>query len=282
MPTSITTIEEPRKRSQLRKVVGREFYTLKRKVQWQTAGQKWAHSRTNERLPVETFSHRSLLLRKLKDVDMYLQHNKVVNLQLALEKLDGLVIYPGQTFSIWKNVGRPTARKGYKEGLVLENGRVGKGVGGGLCQLGNLLYWMALHSPLTITERWRHGYDVFPDVNRTLPFGSGATLAYNYVDLQLYNPSDQPFQINLWLTATHLHGAISAERETGLEYKVYETDHCFRFQWWGGYTRHNRIWRSTSNLITGDEGVEFITENHAIMMYEPLLPETSAVSVSRG
>ena len=45
--------------------------------------------------------------------------------------------------------------------------------GGGLCQLSNLIYWMTLHTPLTITERYRHSYDVFPDSNRTQPFGSG-------------------------------------------------------------------------------------------------------------
>lgn len=277
MPDYAPILEQPRKRSSLRKILGREFYTLKRTVQWRTGGIKWAHTRTRDRLPVELIAHRSFLLRKLKDVDMYLQHNKVVNLARAIEKIDGLIIYPGQTFSVWKNVGRPTARKGYLEGLVLENGQVGKGVGGGLCQLGNLLYWMALHSPLQVTERWRHGYDVFPDVNRTLPFGSGATLAYNYVDLQLFNPSDQPFQISLWLSQTHLHGSIISERPVGLRYEVFETDHQFRFQWWGGYTRHNRIWRKVYDETSGEERVEFVTENHAVMMYEPLLPEHSSV-----
>ena len=46
-------------------------------------------------------------------------------------------------------------------------------LGGGLCQLSNLIYWMTLHTPLTITERYRHSYDVFPDSNRTQSFGSG-------------------------------------------------------------------------------------------------------------
>lgn len=44
---------------------------------------------------------------------------------------------------------------------------------------------MVLHSELTVIERWRHSFDVFPDVNRTIPFACGATLSYNYVDLQL-------------------------------------------------------------------------------------------------
>lgn len=44
---------------------------------------------------------------------------------------------------------------------------------------------MALHTPLTVTERHRHGYDVFPDAERTIPFGSGATCFYNYGDLMI-------------------------------------------------------------------------------------------------
>ena len=39
---------------------------------------------------------------------------------------------------------------------------------------------MTLHTPLQVTERYRHSYDVFPDADRKLPFGSGATCAYNY------------------------------------------------------------------------------------------------------
>ena len=41
-------------------------------------------------------THRSPILRKLKDVDMYLQHNKATNLRLAAARIDGVVIHPGQ------------------------------------------------------------------------------------------------------------------------------------------------------------------------------------------
>lgn len=46
-------------------------------------------------------------------------------------------------------------------------GRIGSDVGGGLCQLSNLIFWMTFHTPLTVTERYRHSHDVFPDANRT-------------------------------------------------------------------------------------------------------------------
>lgn len=70
----------------------------------------------------------------------------------------------------------------------------------------NLLYWMTLHTPLTVTERWRHGYDVFPDSNRTQPFGSGATCFYNYMDLMVRNDTPDTWRLVLQVTDTHLEG----------------------------------------------------------------------------
>lgn len=264
-------VDKPRERSRLRRLAGREFHILKRKVRWRFGPERWALRRLETSLPAQITAHRSLLLRELQNVDMALQHNKITNLRLAIARLDGVLIYPGETFSLWRLVGRPTRRKGYLDGLVLDRGTITRGTGGGLCQLGNLLYWMALHTPLTVAERWRHSYDVFPDHNRTLPFGSGATLAYNHVDLQLRNDTDRIFQIRLWLSETHLHGAVRSDVPSGLVYEVFETDHMFRYQWWGGYTRHNRIWRRVTNPITGEERTEFVTENHAVMMYAPML-----------
>ena len=54
-------------------------------------------------------------------------------------------------------------------------------------------------------------------------------------------------------------------------YQVFETDHLIKMQPWGGYTRHNRIWKRRTSLIDGMTSEELVTENHAIMMYNPLL-----------
>lgn len=116
---------------------------------------------------------------------MELQRNKIVNLKLAVDKLDGVVLYPGETFSYWRLIGKPTRKKGYLEGMVLFLGRIGSDVGGGLCQLSNLVFWMTLHTPLTVVERYRHSHDVFPDAGRAQPFGSGATCAYPHRDLMI-------------------------------------------------------------------------------------------------
>jgi vancomycin resistance protein VanW len=255
---------------QIRRRLGRVFYSWKRWVEWQWVDKCFARTISNP-LQHLVFQHDSILLRPLKGVDMYLQHNKVTNLNLAAERLHGLVIQPGETFSFWRLVGKPTARRGFLEGLVLENGRIGKGIGGGLCQMGNLIYWMALHSPLTVTERWRHSYDVFPDVGRSLPFGSGATLAWNYIDLQLRNDTKQPFQLCIWLSETHLHGEIRSAEALTETYEIVEKDHQIRHENWGGYSRHNRLERRVLDAENRLIREEVVAENHALMMYQPFL-----------
>lgn len=262
-------VEKPKHRSKLRQSVGKEYYILKRKWQWFWDKNQWATAVDNTYLPHEVFTHQSLILRPLKDVEMYLQENKRTNLALAIAHLDKVLIQPGQTFSFWKLVGRPTQNKGYLDGLVLQQGKIAVDVGGGLCQLGNLLFWLFAHSPLTITERYRHGYDVFPDVNRKVPFGAGATLSYNYIDLQVKNNTPYSFQLQLWLNDTHLCGKLLSNQKIVEKYTVEERNHLIQRQMWGGYSRHNQIVQIVKYPTTTQE--KLLVENHAIMMYNPFI-----------
>ena len=156
---------------------------------------------------------------------------------------------------------------------MLSQGGLRAGIGGGLCQLSNLIYWMALHTPLQVVERRRHSYDVFPDAERTQPFGSGATVAYNYVDLQIHNPTEARFQLRIWLDGTHLRGEWRSGAPTEHAYAVFERNHRICSQPWGGYTRHNEIYRTVTRLDTRETREEFITANDALMLYSPMLPE---------
>lgn len=251
-------------------MLGKELYIAKRKYQWLSQDKKWAHLKEDQHFAHLCFEHKSIIRRPLRDVDMYLQDNKRVNLELAIAHINGCVLQPGESFSFWKCVGRPTSSRGFLEGLVLKSGKIEKDIGGGLCQLGNLLFWMLAHSPLSIIERHRHGFDVFPDVNRTIPFGAGATLAYNYIDLQAYNPTPTSFQWHLWLDDTHLNGRITCQAPIKEHYKVEERRHEMKQQAWGGYSRHNEVWR-----ITKKEGStiheQLLAKNDALMMYNPFL-----------
>ncbi|MDF2821128.1 MAG: vancomycin resistance protein [Clostridiales bacterium] len=220
------------------------------------------------------FTHHTPLLRKLKDVDMYLQHNKVINLKLATKKINHTVLMPGQTFSYWKAIGNPTKRKGYKKGMILQGGTFKPGVGGGLCQLSNLIYWMTIHTPLTVVERYRHSYDVFPDSNRTQPFGSGATCVYNYRDLVIRNDTGQPFELVVQVTDSELEGCWKSNVIPLYTYEVYEKDHQMDHEFWGGYTRNNTLFRKIYDLEGVEVADEYVAENHALMMYPPFLTDS--------
>ena len=267
----MTEIERPKQRSPIRQILGKEYFILKRKFDWFFGKKKWSKTKQSKLLENSVFQHKSMILRPLKDVDMYLQENKRTNLEIAISHIDRIIIKPGETFSIWKLVGRPTKKKGYLEGLVLNQGKIRKDTGGGLCQIGNLLFWTFAHSPLTITERYRHSFDVFPDINRKVPFGAGATLSYNYIDLQVKNETDNTFQLKLWLDKTHLNVELYSKLTVDKKYRVEERNHLIKQQFWGGYSRHNQIFK-----IEMGEGItteKLLVENHAIMMYRPFLNE---------
>ena len=54
-------------------------------------------------------------------------------------------------------------------------------------------------------------------------------------------------------------------------YKIYEKDHAISHEFWGGYIRHNQIRREVYNVLGEKIEDEYVCENHALMMYEPLL-----------
>ena len=265
------------KRSRLRMQVGRMYYSMKRYAEWMFSGisytkERWQGGDNDGPCSHVVFRHASPTMRELRDVDMWLQVNKVHNLRLAVPKLHRIVLRPGDTMSYWRLIGSPSRWRGYRQGMVLSEGTFRPGYGGGLCQLSNLIYWMTLHTPLTVTERFRHQYDVFPDANRTLPFGSGATCSYNYVDLQIRNDTDRTFCLLMWVTDTELRGEWRSDSPQEASYEVYEKNHRFAQNTWGMYTRHNEIWRRVLDRSGEEIGNEFITANDALMMYNPLLP----------
>ena len=260
-----------KRRSTLRLRLGVAYYSAWRYLLWLSGGSRFASQRQQDVLPCVHMAHCTPLLRKLKDVEMQYQYNKITNLKLAVDRLDGIVVRPGETLSYWKIIGCPTYRKGYLDGVLLKNGRVQYGCGGGLCQLSNLIFWMTLHTPLEVTERHRHGYDVFPDSNRTQPFGSGATCFYPYGDLMIYNPTERPFQLCLRVGETHLEGEWRSDRPPEYHYHILERNHEIRHEWWGGCSRHNELYQQ----VFSPEGElleeRLVVENHAMMMYPPFL-----------
>lgn len=222
-------------------------------------------------------SHSSPLRRNLSKEDSELQSGKEANIALALKCINGVVLKSGQIFSYWRLIKNPTKRRGFKKGMMLVNGKPAASIGGGLCALSNLIYWMTLHTPLTVIERFRHSYDVFPDSNRTVPFGSGATCVYNYRDLMIQNNTDADFALFIRIESGMLCGQWKCSVPLRDEYEVYQKEHHISCEGAGLYVRHNTLFRKHFSVYSGERTLisdDKIAENHALMMYEPLL-ETS-------
>jgi vancomycin resistance protein VanW len=270
----MSEIAKPKKRSSIRLKLGKTYYGMLRKVFWIRMKNIFASKYQQEKLPFSHFSHRTILLRKLKDVDMWLQHNKIINLKIAAQKLNGILIRPGEVFSYWYLIGKPSKRKGYVDGMILENGTFRPGTGGGLCQLSNLIFWMTIHTPLVVTERHRHGYDVFPDSNRTQPFGSGATCFYPHGDLMIQNSTQDTYQLLVSVGDKFLEGEWRVSSKPQYVYKVVERNHKMKGEHWGGYSRHNELYQQKLDLKGNLVNEKLIIKNSAIMMYSPLLEDS--------
>lgn len=242
---------------------------LLRRMRDRLHGTRFAHEFSSKKLPIVICKNKSLMRRTLGKVDPVLQENKVVNLGIAAPKVTGILIHPGEEFSFWHLVGPCRKKDGYKTGLVIEKGVPSEDIGGGMCQFTNLVHWLVLHSPLTITEHHHHdGVDLFPDYNRQIPFGTGTSIFYNYVDYRFRNDTDMTFQLLCKTDETHLIAELRAEKPLAVKYHIKAKDERFVKEADGVY-RLGRIMRETVDVRTGNViSCECIKENHAKLMYE--------------
>ena len=213
-------------------------------------------------------SHSSILIRKLHGVDLRLQENKVTNIKLACEKINGIVIHPGEVFSFWHTLGEATEKKGYKEGLVISSGNMISGIGGGLCQMANMIHWLVLNSPLTVTELHHHSDALFPDERRRVPFGTGTSVCYNNIDYRFRNTTDQNVQILVWVEDGELCGELRSEKPFPNRYKLVEENNHFRKEG-DTFYRISQVYRLVIDRETNQEiDKELILDNHSKVMYD--------------
>lgn len=210
--------------------------------------------------------HQSVLRRRLGNSNPRLQEQKVINLCQAAKALNGVVIQPGDIFSLWQIIGKPTIKRGYVDGMLLASGRVVEGMGGGLCQLSNFLCWIFLHAPVTVLERYHHSMDVFPDSGRVIPFGSGATILYNFVDLKIRNIAKHPLQLKIWVNDKYLKGQLVSPERIASKFHVFQKNHIF-LKKHDQYFRYNEICR-TEKIKGQPVGEESIFTNFAPVLYK--------------
>lgn len=229
---------------------------------------KIAKTKSSEPLPNTVKGHSSVLVRRLHGVDIRLQENKVTNIQLSSEQINGLIIKPGETFSFWKTSGRPTAKKGYKPGLTVGIGTLGSDIGGGLCQMANMIHYLVLNSPLEVTELHHHTDALFPDERRRVPFGTGTSVFYNSSDYRFKNNLDQNIQILVWIEGGELCGELRSEKPFKYRYKLVEENHHFAKEG-EDYFRISQIYRHVIDRETGEVVKrELVLDNHSRVMYD--------------
>ncbi len=145
-------------------------------------------------------THRSPLWTSDNLAEQSLQQGKVQNLRIAAKRLNGVVIPAGEIFIFWKQIGRATRGRGFVDGREVREGCIIAAVGGGICQMSNALYDLALKGGFEICERHPHT-QVVP--GSAAEEGRDATVAWNHIDLRFR--SLRAYQIEASLTDAELH-----------------------------------------------------------------------------
>jgi len=137
---------------------------------------------------------------------------RLFNIGLASTRINGTIIPPGETFSFNAGVGEITAATGYKQSLIIKNGRTVLGDGGGVYQVSTTLFRAALNAGLPIDERRAHSFRV-SYYEQDAPAGMDSTVFAPYVDLKFTN--DTPDHILIQTTYD--------QKDAFLEFDLYGT-----------------------------------------------------------
>lgn len=116
--------------------------------------------------------------------------NRANNVRLVAEKLDGLVLKPGEQFSYNGYVGQRTEEAGFLAAPAYDNGKVVYEVGGGICQVSSTLYYSVLCANLQVDDRTCHYFEV-----NYLPRGLDATVSWPSPDFKFTNNREYPIKI---------------------------------------------------------------------------------------
>lgn len=246
-----------------------------RHVQDMFSKEKFASEVRGDKLPNVVSTHSSNIIKRAPGVDPVSQENKATNIEIGGNKINGTIIHPGEVFSFWRAVGKTTAKNGFKEGRVLVSNKLQPGVGGGLCNLGNTIHMLILHSPLEVTEIHYHSDALAPDPNGIrVPFSAGTSVSYNYIDFRFRNNTDQDVQLIVWRDGEISCAELRSEKEFPWTYRIVEEDHHFEKQG-EKYYRIGKIYKETLDRETGELiKRELIRDNHSEVMFDyDLIPK---------
>jgi vancomycin resistance protein YoaR len=125
--------------------------------------------------------------------------NRIWNIHLMADYIDGTIIKPGKTFSFNKAVGPRTPERGFREGQMILGSLLLPAIGGGVCQTATTLFNNAFELGLPIKERHNHSWYI-----SHYPIGRDATVSWGGPDLQFKNDLDHAILIKTSYTDSTL------------------------------------------------------------------------------
>jgi len=144
---------------------------------------------------------------------------RIQNIVAASEQFHGVLVAPGETFSMGNTLGDVSLENGFAEALIIYGGRTIKGVGGGVCQVSTTLFRTVFFAGFPVVERYSHAYRVSydektisGDIDPNLA-GLDATVYFPLVDFKFTN--DTPY----WMLM-ETYANVSART---LTWKIYST-----------------------------------------------------------
>ena len=152
--------------------------------------------------------------------------DRIGNIHLAADSLNGIVILPGEVFSYNDAVGERTEERGYRWAGAYADGEVTTEIGGGICQVSSTLYCAAMYAQMKTTMRQNHWFPV-----SYLSMGYDATVSWGGPDYRFKNTRDYPVKLN-----------------------VYYDDHSVTIEFWGTNVDGSHVspW-TTSNEVYDEQ-----------------------------
>ncbi len=126
-----------------------------------------------------------------------------INVENGASKLDGWVVYPGETFSVAEHLSPISEENGYATGSAYENGQVVDSVGGGVCQIATTLYNALIRAEIKITERSPHSMTV-----SYVEPSMDAAIAGDYKDLKFKNNQETPIYLDVVTNGSSITATI--------------------------------------------------------------------------
>lgn len=152
--------------------------------------------------------------------------SRMKNIEQAAARFHGVLVAPGETFSMGKTLGDVSLDNGYAEAMIIYGGRTIKGVGGGVCQVSTTLFRAVFFAGFPIAERHAHAYRVSyyeqskSGIDRNLS-GLDATVYFPLVDFKFTNDT------KYWmLMETYFNPTAQT-----LTWKLYSTSDGRTVQW---------------------------------------------------